>query len=447
MILKILYYLLFSGLFYLIYRGLYARMSFHRVNRFTLLLIPPVAASIALVAPEFSLPWQSQVALEITLPEVVIEGERLNNMAKTSRVPTYWTYIYLSGILLSILYFFSGILLLARIIRKSESTLHEGNKIYYSDLVKSAFCFGPYVIVPAKLKGSSELKLMIEHELLHQKLGHSIDRLYYKVISTILWFDPFVHFFSKELRQVHEYEVDAHIIQDQKIENYAHMLLSSTLGADLAYPEKALSPSPFFNSSLIKSRITMLYRNPSPAWRKSFYLSALPIIAAMTLFACNKSEEAVVEGRELKTEAVSDLNTLDQLPVAPGCDAQAEKESIKSCAFQHISSHIAKNFKYPELAKEIGLQGRIMIAFVIDEGGAVNEVEIVQSMIEGQEGVNGEPIADQGIDQEKIDQAVDQAESEALKLVGSIPSFESGALKDGHPVALRMVIPIQLKLN
>lgn len=434
MILKIIYYLLFSGLFFLIYRSLYARMSFHRVNRYSLLLFPPLALLIAFIAPEFQLPWSGEAYFEITLPEVVIEGERLNTITEYSSVPQYWSYIYFSGIALSILYFLSGIILLFRILGQSEAEQHAGSKIYYSNVVKAAFCFGPYVIVPADLKGKKELFLMIEHELQHQKLGHSIDRIYYKIISTLLWFDPFVHFFSKELRQVHEYEVDALIVQDQKIENYAHMLLSSTLGADLAYPEKALSPSPFFNSSLIKSRITMLYQKPSPAWRKTLYLAVLPLIAGMTLFACDKSDEAqvVAVGQELRSEAVSDLSTLDQLPLAPGCDAAADKEVIKACAFQHISQHIAENFEYPELAKKEGVEGRIIVSFVVEEDGSINEVEVMKSI---------------EAESDMMKTAVEQAEVQSVELVGSIPSFKAPARKDGKNIRLRMLIPIQLKLS
>lgn len=160
--------------------------------------------------------------------------------------------------MLSILYFISGLWLLFKVLRGSESSRHKGRNISYSPLIKSAFTFGNYILIPENLRNDPKLETLIEHEVIHMQMGHSWDRIYYKILSTALWFDPFIHLFSKELRQVHEFEVDAQLVEENNIENYAHMLLSSTLGADLAYPEKALSPSPFFNSSLIKSRITMM---------------------------------------------------------------------------------------------------------------------------------------------------------------------------------------------
>ncbi len=451
MIVKVLYYLLFSAIFFLVYRSLYARMSFHRINRWVLLLIPPLSVLIAFIAPEFALNLGQETLLQIQLPEVIIEGERLTISPTYQAVPSLWSIIYFLGIGLSLLYFLSGLYLLYKLLGKASAEDYQGQKIYFSKHIKSAFCFASWVIIPEAQRSQANLDIIIKHELIHQKLGHSLDRIYYKVLTTLLWFDPFIHLFSKEIRQVHEYEVDAFILaEEENIENYAHMLLSSTMGADLAYPEKALSPSPFFNSSLIKSRITMMYKKQSPKWRKGLYLAAIPLLTAMTLFACNKSEEATAAvDSNTKTKTVSDLSKLDRLPVAPGCDGEASKEEIKSCAFNHIANHISSNFKYPDLAQEIGMEGRIMVSFVVNEDGKIADVEIARTDITGPEGqTNGEMGETMdNADRAKLSTAAEQAEMQSLELVESLPAFESGAQQDGKAVRLKMVIPIQLKLS
>lgn len=447
MTLKLLYYLAFSGLFFAVYRALYARLSFHRINRWALLLIPPISLLIAFVAPEFNLGLGQETVFQIQLPEIVIEGNRLQVSESQTPVPSLWRSIYFSGIALSLVYFLSGVWMLIKLHRKAQTEEINGVKVFFSRRIKSAFCFGAWVFIPADQRDNPKLPLIIKHELIHQELGHSFDRLYYKVLTTLLWFDPFIHLLSKEIRQVHEYEVDARILHEEKIENYAHMLLSSTLGSDLSFPEKALSPSPFFNSSLIKSRITMMYKNQSPAWRKALYLAFIPLLSGMLLIACNKSEETqVVEGRRVQ-EVVSDLSKLDQLPLAVGCEANADKEAIQQCAFQHISRHISENFRYPDLAKEVGLEGRIMVSFVVDENGAIDEVKIAQNILKGQEVKQGEIANEQQPTDERMAIAAEQAEKEAIKLVESIPAFDKGALKDGAPVRVQMMIPIQLKLS
>lgn len=168
----------------------------------------------------------------------------------------------------------------------------------------------------------------------------------------------------------------------------------------------------------------------------------------MILFACNKSESSSSEALK-KVEAVSDISKLDHLPVAPNCESATNKEVIQKCAFQHISNHIASNFKYPDLAQQIGMEGRIMVSFVVNTDGSIDDVEIAQIMIsDANESKNGE------VAQEKdprytadLEVASEQAEMEALELVKTIPTFDSGAVQNGELVRLKMVVPIQLKLS
>lgn len=446
MILKVLYYLLFSALFYLAYRGLYARLSFHRVNRWLLLIIPPISLLIAFIAPEFNLPFESR-SLEVQFPEVVIEGQRLNFSPESTNLPSVGSSIYTAGIILSVLYFLSGLFLLSKILKTAAPEDFEGRRLYFSKHIKSAFCFAKWVFIPESQRDNPKLGLIIKHELIHQKLGHSINRIYYKALTTLLWFDPFIHFFSKEIRQVHEYEVDEFILEEENIEDYAHMLLSSTLGADLAYPEKALSPSPFFNSSLIKSRITMMYKKKSANWRKSLYLGALPLLAGMILFACNKSEESqVAETLDQKSEAIYDMEAIEMYPKAANCEETENKKESQACAFQHISQHIADNFTYPKLAQELGMEGRIFVSFVIEKDGSISETEIVRS--DFTDASEDQGLADLKSEaSEQMKTATEQAEMQAIQLVGSIPAFERGALYEGKTARMRAVIPIQLKLK
>jgi len=291
---SILYYLLFSSLFYLAFKFLYASYSFHRINRILLLLGAPIALSIALVAPKFDLPWANTQSFSFQLPEILIEGKNLNEQLIVANDSLLiWQPLYYLGIIASALYFLSGVYYISKLAQQAERHEVLKHKVLTSDKIKNPFCLGRWVFIPSQLLESKDLELIVQHELYHSSLRHHYDRFYFKIISTLLWFDPAVHLMAKELRQVHEFEVDALIVKAESIENYAHMLLSSTLGGDLAYPEKAIAPSPFFNSSLIKTRITMLYQKESPQWKKSIYLAVLPLLATMWLF---RSDHATVFG-------------------------------------------------------------------------------------------------------------------------------------------------------
>ena len=437
MILSILYYLLFSALFYGVYRLSYARLSFHKFNRAAVLLLPLTALAIALLAPRFSLPSSSGQLLVLQLPEVIIEGEALQmEQLKSGTLPSTWTIIYLLGIAISLAYFAFGLWRLRNLIRESKVDNQNGKyRILWSKHIEGAFCFGRFIFLPESLRAHPDLDLVIEHEKSHIQMGHVWDRLYFRALSTLLWFDPFVHAFARELRQIHEYEVDANILQNQEIENYAHTLLRSTLGADLNFPEKALAPSPFFNSSLIKSRISMMYANQSRPWRKALYAFLIPLTLGMTVFACNKADEsqADTETEQKEEQKAVDINEIEVLPLSNLCTEDANAEERKACLFQAVSKHIGDNFKYPELAEAEGMEGKILVSFVIKTDGSIGNVEVLRNSLNDE------------TDTEKT--AKEQAEVQAISLISSMPSFSSPAIKDGKPVNLKLVIPIKLQLS
>lgn len=434
MILSLIYYLIFSALFYLTYRVSYARLSFHKFNRAALLLMPALALGIAIIAPQINFSLWSEDLPVWQLPEIQIEGKALKlEQVREQNLPSSWTLIYLLGLSLSAVYFLIGIQRLLKLVKGANVEETPNYRLYWSSHIQNAFCFGPYIFIPEKLRGHQDLSLVIEHEIHHKNLGHLWDRLYYRILTILLWFDPFIHAFARELRQVHEFEVDAQLVQHKNIEDYAHTLLRSTLGADLQFPEKALAPSPFFNSSLIKSRITMMYSNQSRPWRKALYAFILPLALGMSVLACNKAEadqEPIVAGKESNSLK---MNEIEELPVVVGVsNVEASPEQRKAQIFEVITNHIVENFKYPELAEKEGLEGKIFVSFVIETDGSIGEVEIIKSL----ETSNAEQ-----------ETAREQAEVQARELIASLPKFAKPAYKDGKPVRMEMVLPIALKLD
>jgi len=408
-------------------------LSFHRLNRRALLLMPPLAMGIALIAPQFSFNLANSDLPVWQLPEVMIEGQSISlASARASQVPPTWTLIYSIGLIISLAYFLFGLYRFYQVLVQAETREYQSHKIYWSSIIKNPFCFGSYIFIPTDLKDSKDLSLIIEHEIKHKTLGHVWDRLYYRALTTIVWFDPFIHAFSKELRQVHEFEVDAQVLEHNNIEDYAQTLLRSTLGADLQFPETALAPSPFFNSSLIKSRITMMYAHQSRPWRKALYGVLIPLSLAMIVFACNKNETPItVVGVESEERSLT-MQDIDELPVAVGCSTESSAEERKACVFGSISKHIGDNFKYPELAEQEGLEGTIFVAFVIEKDGSVGDVKIKKSL---------------ETSSEVQEVAKEQAETQAKALIASLPKFEKAATKEGKSVRMQLIIPISLKLS
>lgn len=122
---------------------------------------------------------------------------------------------------------------------------------------------------------------IIAHECGHILHHHSADLLLLSVVQTLQWFNPFVWMIGLSLRDVHEYEADAHVLrQGISTDDYRKLLIIKAVGASkFAFVNN-------FNHSLIKKRINMMYQKKSHSWCYAKALYILPLsLLAMCLFA------------------------------------------------------------------------------------------------------------------------------------------------------------------
>ncbi len=89
---------------------------------------------------------------------------------------------------------------------------------------------------------------------------------------------------------------------------------------------------------------------------------------------------------------------------------------------QAMITYIANNIKYPEAARNNKTEGKVLISFVVGTDGSVDDVKVVQ-----------------GVDPE--------IDSEALRVVRSLPKFDKPAIKNGKEVAVSYMVPINFKLD
>ncbi|MEQ8422445.1 MAG: TonB family protein [Arenibacter algicola] len=64
---------------------------------------------------------------------------------------------------------------------------------------------------------------------------------------------------------------------------------------------------------------------------------------------------------------------IEKVPVYPGCEDAGD---MRACFNQMLQRHIGKNFRYPELAQEMGIQGRVNVLFIIQEDGSIGNVRL-----------------------------------------------------------------------
>lgn len=129
-----------------------------------------------------------------------------------------------------------------------------------------------------------------------------------------------------------------------------------------------------------------------------------------------KKEKEVVEstpGDEVHT-AVEDM------PRFSGC-AEVSREEARTCTFNKLIKYVQENLKYPAEAKSAKTEGTVMTSFVINKSGAVEKIEIVNSLSK-------------------------ECDAEAKRVVQEMASWVPG-MQDGNKVNVQMTLPIQFKLS
>lgn len=144
-------------------------------------------------------------------------------------------------------------------------------------------------------------------------------------------------------------------------------------------------------------------------------------------------EETVIESTETtQEEVIEDVEVLEEevevdvpfaiiedVPLFPGCERVAKSERRK-CFQEKVQRHINKNFRYPEIAQEMGVQGRVYVQFVIDKDGSITSIRT------------------RGPDK--------NLEKEAHRIISKLPTMTPGKQR-GRAVRVPFSIPITFRLQ
>ena len=133
-------------------------------------------------------------------------------------------------------------------------------------------------------------------------------------------------------------------------------------------------------------------------------------------------QEEIVEEVEVMEEEL-DIDVpfaiIEDVPLYPGCE-RVPKSQRRACFQSNIQKHISKNFRYPEIAQEMGIQGRVFVQFIIDKDGSIVGIRT------------------RGPDK--------NLEKEAQRIIGKLPKMTPGKQR-GRPVRVPFSIPITFKLQ
>lgn len=262
-------------------------------------------------------------------------------------------------------------------------------------------------------------KEIILHEEGHIRHRHSWDMLLLAAIETLQWFNPFVHILATDLKDVHEFQADAYVLQrEDNSKNYQLLIIRKAVG----HASYTLANS-FNHSNNLKKRITMMLKKKSNPVRCATALYILPA-AALTLSLFAPPQETV--GSNLVTEPAS---------VHKSSETFAKSDTIEQKIYNVVEQvakypggtyamfkYLATNMRYPEDAKNEKKEGRSYIKFVIDTDGSLSNIKVMKSS--GHESLD----------------------KEAMRVVAAMPKWQP-AIQGGEKVKSNFVIPVQFRLK
>ena len=398
--------------FYLLWKLLLSRETFHRFNRVALLTV----MALALVLPwmRFSLDAPSPIANPIVVMEELLVtpagAVQPQQMTQSWNMLDIANVLYFVGMAIVLGWLLHSQWNLRRILKKGRTeSLPSGVTLHVVPGDVSPFSYFKHIVISEQDYQDNPREILI-HEQTHINLRHSLDVAFTSVLTLFQWWNPAAWLLCHELRQIHEYEADEAVLNENvNVKQYQLLLIRKSVGDQL------FSMANSFNYQSLKKRIRMMTINKSSRWNQLRALAVVPVIAlALLAFANPTTETATVQnnvdqqGTKTSNQDKKVYKSVEQMPQFPG----GEYELMK---------YLQSVIKYPENAAKNNIQGRVIAQFVIDENGEIGEIKVLRS----------------------VDEELD---AEAVRVIKSLPKFIPGR-QDGKAVAVWYTLPISFKLQ
>jgi len=294
------------AVFYLFYRLLLSKETFHRFNRLALLGVLLLSCLVPLIEVT------TQEASEMNQPFIALEDILLMTgpapVMEEVSTPFPWRALLLLIYLLGILFFLGRHLWslgrMLRLLRTSrKESLEDGITLFVHDAKEVAPFSWMKSIAVSKYDLEESGDAVLTHERAHIRNRHSWDLLLAEGCIFFQWFNPAAWLLKQELQTVHEYEADEWVIENGiDAKTYQLLIIKKAVGARL------YSIANSFNHSSLKKRITMMIKKKSNPWARLKYAYVLPLAAvAVAAFA---RPEVSNELAEISNAKVNDLTSI-----------------------------------------------------------------------------------------------------------------------------------------
>lgn len=331
------------SLFYLFYRLLLSKETFHRFNRFTLLGILGLSAvlpwwKVTLDEPtdlhQQLLVWEDWMVLNAS----TVIGEDAGGAGTSFPWLSVWLGIYLLGLVFFVGRHLWSLGRMLQLIRDSRVQRLESGLVLVTHrrAELSPFSWMHFVVVSEADLAENGREILL-HEQAHVRQRHSWDLLLADVCIFLQWYNPAAWLLKQELQTVHEYEADDWVLrQGVDAKNYQLLLIKKAVGTRL------YSMANSFNHSSLKKRITMMLKKKSNSWARVKYLYVFPL-AAVTVAAFARPE-VTQPLDELSAVKVTDFSAMwkaERVQNLPASEANGAGASVTAASISVASVSMA----------------------------------------------------------------------------------------------------------
>ena len=504
------------AIFYLFYRLLLSRDTFHRLNRMVLL----ATAVASFVLPLCVFTFHHTVVMSSLKSSVAVEPP-LAAIIEPSRPwwQTVVVVVFFLGVFVVVSHVMWSVVQVVLLIRHSEHhPQDDGVVIAVTDRPLAPFSWMRYIVLNVTDFEHQDPAIMA-HERGHIRQRHSLDVLLVDTLTALQWFNPAMWMLRQDLRAIHEYEADAAVLsQGINMRQYLYLLIQK------AAVNGGYSIANGITHSTLKNRINMMLNNKKSngkSWLK--LLALLPIMGTFMVLNAEtvtdyvyqqpqkkmvkkgkKDGKVNVSGNSIEVKADTepavapisirvvdemkgnlanplviidgkrssmeelkalDPKTIDHIDVLKdkastelygeagknGVILITTKNAVKSDdidvkvvdmetetvdsepldvvekmpeypgGIEALLKFLSENIHYPEVASKAGVQGRVLVNFIVEKDGTISNIHVIQ----------------------KVNEYLD---AEAVRVVGAMPKWTPG-MNDGKAVRVKYTVPITFRLN
>lgn len=429
------------ALLYICTLPVFNKVTFHRFNR--ILAVGSLLFSLLVPLLHIQIAGNTSRIMPQQVIELPAEFAFIVSSHKADVQPEWnWGslvyYLYLGGAVVVTLVLLLQFCRLLYSLRKGIRMADDrGNTIVLLRGKVSPFCFFRTIVMSVDDYDHNR-NFILTHEQEHIRLLHYLDLLIFVMTSILQWFNPFVWLLGKDLKAIHEYEVDKAVIhRGVDAIQYQKFLVHKAVGNRLQLFANNLTRGP------LKSRIIMINQKKSSRWMMLKAFAVIPTaMLTLSMFATETAnlsvndvlpqlkvpKKHVTREYEQKTELSQSTDPVIKATTAKTTSSHNKIAKVAETmpefpgGISAMMDYLGKNAKYLESAKAANSQGTCVVRFLVKKDGNIDSVAVEKTT------------------------GFKDLDEEAVRVVKSMPKWKPGT-QNGKPVDVSFMAPLVFRLN